>query len=229
MAVDQKAGDGIAGDTLYTKLNTTADSTGVLSKYSGVTFIYSLSETVSDRIIMVLQDFFKAYPLGIAFNSALQKVAKQVNITDQFSADTIGLPQVVVNSMPMDTQPISLGNKLGKETYNDHIYEVYSGIVNINTTFELYDSGKPNVGKLADIILLALMQYVREQLKSTYMTLHLNPRFSNPTKVNTSVDGIYRSTITVQIITEWNQYMEIETVDADTIRDVGAPPDTDLK
>jgi len=230
--VNPKYASGLAGDTLLTHLNTSGDNRANVSDYSSVTFIFGLSEQVSDMLIKVLQDFFQATTLGTAFNAHLGKVNKEVNILDQFTPDTVRLPQVVVSSLPVDHTPISLGNRLGQQTYFEEIFDVYGGQVRLNTTIEIYDSGKPNVHSLTDIIFLSLMQYVPMRMGAAQITVdHAKTRFTNATKVTGDKvgGGVYRIPLVVPIISEWRQYMKIDTVDADTLRTTPTNPSTSLK
>lgn len=219
--MNQHANSGIAGDSLYTHLNTTGDGKGILAAYGGVGFIYSLASNTSDMLIKILQDFFQAYALGREFNAGLAKVNKQVTIMDQFAADTQPLPQVVVTSMPADNMAISLGDKQGQQAFDDELYEVFGGQALINTTLELYDSGKPNVEKLADVIFLSLMYYVHMHMQIQYLTIDKPKiRFSNAVKItDTGLGGeLYRINLTMPIITEWKQFMQIETVDVEKMQ-----------
>ena len=220
--LNQRSGSGIAGDTLNTQLNTTANSTqSVLSLLSGPTFIFGLSESVSTRMIQCLQDFFQATSLGRDFNTKLHSVNKEVIIQDQFSAaDSQSLPQIVVASVPVDSVPVSLGNRIGQEEYNSHLYNVYGGNANLATTLEIYDSGKVNVCQLADIVFLSLMQYVKDSMESSYMFIQPQIRFTSVSKVNSSPvlgGAIYRITLSVPIVSEWRQYMEVVTVESSAI------------
>jgi hypothetical protein len=214
--LNQKSGSGIAGDTLNTQLNTTANSTeSIISLLAGPTFIFSLSEAVSLRMIQCLQDFFQIAPLGRDFNQKLWSVNKEVIIQDQFNTDSQALPQIVVTSVPVDSVPISLGNKLGREEYNGHLYDVYGGNANMATTLEIYDNGKVNVSKLADIVFLSLMQYVKESMQASQMFIQPQIRFTAAAKINASPvlgGAVYRIPLVVPVVSEWRQYMEIITV-----------------
>lgn len=219
--VNERMGSGIAGDALQTVLNTTANnSQAVLPLVSGPTFIFSLAEDVTARLIQCLQDFFQATSLGRTLRDTLGKVNKEVIVQDQYSSlDSQLLPQIVVTSVPGDHVPLSLGNKLGEEIYMDHLYRVYGGNVNITATLELYDSGKRNVCALADLVFLSLMEYVPEHMRRTGMTVQPQVKFNKATKTNTSVGGeVYFVPITVPIIAEWRQYMEINTVTTTQMR-----------
>ena len=223
---------GLAGDSLLTHLNTTGDSRGALSKYASTTFIFSMSEQVSDLLITSLQDFFQSDELAKELNNKLSLVEKEICVVDQFSTDTTRFPQVVVSSLPVDGIPLSLGNRLGKETYEDEIFDVYGGHVTMNTTIELYDSGKPNVHKLADLVFLSLMQYIPMKLQAVKMTPDIaKVRFSNANKVTgTNLGGeIYKIPLTIPITAEWRQYMKIETVDAGGITETATKPSQPLK
>lgn len=219
--VNQRSGDGVAGDTLNTQLNTTANNGGsVLSQYSEPTFIFSLSEAVSKRMIDCLQDFFQVAPLAKEFNRRLWAVNKEVIVQDQFSvSDSMSLPQIVVTAVPADHVPVSLGNKLGTTEFNDHLFEEYGGMANMIVTLELYDSGKVNVCQLADIVFLSLMQYVKQALQSTYMTIQPQIKFTNAQKTNAGVigGGVYKINLTVPVTAEWRQYMEVVTVTSGSI------------
>lgn len=228
-----RTNSGIAGDTLYSHLNMTGNQQRtVMGWYSGVTFIFGLSYQVSDMVIKVLQDFFQATTLGRDFNTHLNKVNKEVVILDQFAADTRPLPQVVVSSLPVDAVPLSLGNRLGQETYENELFDVYGGQVKLATTLEVYDGGKPNVHQLADVVFLAMMQYVPFRLGAMQMIVDVaNVRFTNATRVTGSNVGgeLYSIRLTFPIISEWRQYMEILTVDSAVIRAESTKPDTTLK
>jgi hypothetical protein len=212
---DPRSGSGIAGDSQVTHLNMTADvNRGDLGVFSGCDFIFGLSEGVSKQLIYVLQDFFQAVKLGKEFNDKLKRVNKEVVIMDEFAPDTQLLPQVVVQSIPVDHTPISLGNALGPATVNDQLFEVFGGTANMSTTLSIYDSGKANTCALADIIFLALMQYVPMRLGQQEMTVQPQVRFTNATKVTGPKVGgdVYKITLTVMIVGNWRQYLEIETV-----------------
>jgi len=220
--LNQRSGSGVAGDTLNTQLNTTANNTkSVIELCSGPTFIFGLSEAVSERMIQCLQDFFQVAPIAQEFNRKLWSVNKEVIIQDQFSVmDSQSLPQIVVTSVPVDAVPLSLGNRLGQEEYNDRLYEVYGGNANLAVTLEIYDSGKVNVSQLADIVFLGMMQYVSDMMRATMMTIQPQIRFTNASKVNASpvVGGaLFRITLTIPVVGEWRQYMEITTVNTTTI------------
>ena len=223
---------GLAGDTELTHLNTTGDNRAQVSRYTNSTFVFGMSYQVSDLLIKVLQDYFQATDLTKSLNAHLARVNKEVSVLDQFSPDTVRLPQIVVASLPVDHTPLSLGNRLGTDTYGDQIFNVWGGQVTMNTTIEIYDSGKPNVHDLADMVFLGLMQYVQTRMKASLMIVDVTKvRFSNANRVTgENVGGeVYRIPLTVPIISEWRQYMEIETVDSGTIRDVGSKPRTPLK
>lgn len=224
MSVTQKAGSGLAGDTLYNHINTTGDKRGAVSKYEGITFIFGLSESVSDRLIKILQDYFMIDTLGLAFNAALAKVNKEVVVLDEFNKDTMNLPQIVINAVPSDNVPLSLGNKLGMESFGDYDYDVYGGDVNHNVTISLYDAGKPNVQQLADIVFLALMQYIPTNMATTFMHVQPQVRFSNATKQSGDRLGgeYYLVRVTVPIRSEWRQFMKIDAVDTGTIRETAS-------
>lgn len=228
-----RSNSGVTGDTLYTHLNTTADQQNTVSGwYGGVTFVFGLSYQVSDTLIKVLQDFFQATTMGRDFNTHLNKVNKEVVIMDQFAPDMRPIPQIVVSSLPMDTVPLSLGNRLGQDTYNNEIYDVYGGQVRMAATLEIYDSGKPNVHQLADVVFLAMMQYVPFRLGALQMIVDIaNVKFTNATRITgTNVGGeIYAIKMTFPIISEWRQYMEILTVDSDVIRAESTKPESSLK
>ena len=230
--VNPKMASGLAGDTELTHLNTTGDNRSEVSKYSGSTFIFTMSYQVSDLLIKVLQDYFQATNLTRALNEHLAKVNKEVNVLDQFSPDTVRLPQIVVSSLPVDHTPISLGNRLGKDSYGDQLFDVWGGQVTMNATIEIYDSGKPNVHELADMVFLGLMQYVPTRMKASLMILDVTKvRFANANRVTgKNVGGeVYRIPLTIPIIADWRQYMEIETVDADKMRTDPTKPSTPVK
>jgi len=216
MALDPRAGSGIAGDSLVHHLNMTADpGKADLASYSGCTFIFGLSEEISKQVIYVLQDFFQATTMGRTFNDRLKKVNKEVVIMDEFAPDTQLLPQVVIKSVPVDHTPVSLGNRLGQETYGAQVFDVYGGLATLSTAIDLYESGKPNVCALADVVFLAFMQYVRDRLVPQGITIQPQIRFSAATKVTGLAVGgdVYRLSLNVNIIGNWKQYMEIQTVD----------------
>lgn len=220
MALDSVAGSGIAGDSLLTQLNMTADvEKGSIATFSGCEFIFGLSEETSKALIYVLQDFFQATNLGKNFNEKLKKVKKEVVVMDEFAPDTQRLPQVVVRSIPVDHTPVSFGNALGMQVVNDQVFEIYGGLATLNTTIDIYDQGKPNTCALADVVFLSLMQYVRDRLQLQNLTIQPNIRFTNATRVNAALVGgeLYRISLTLTIIGNWRQYLEIETVDADKI------------
>jgi len=232
MAINQFPASGLAGDTLVTKINTTGDDRSDVNNYYSTTFIFGLSYQVSDYLITVLQDYFQSNDLTKALNTRLGKVHKQVTVLDEFTPDTIGLPQIVVKSMPAESMPISLGNRIGKDTYGDEIFDVYGGQVLMNTTLEIYDSGKSSVHELADLVFLGIMQYIPNRLQTKQMIIdQARIRFANATRVTgTNVGGeVYRIPLTLPIRSEWRQYMKINTVDIDTIRNVPTPPETSLK
>ena len=220
MSVNQRAPNGVAGDTLSKPINSTGDVVGVLELYAGMSFIYSLSDEVSNSIIEALQDFFMAYPLGKAFNDSLAPVNKSVIIKDSFSADAQQLPQIVIQSTPAEHIPLHLGNKQGMETFNDRVFETYGGNVNIATSLNIYDSGKPNVARLADVVFLAFMYYVPMVLRRRYMFVQPQVKFTNPTKqTGTALGGdVFMNTLSVPVITDWHQYFELATPEQDTIR-----------
>ena len=217
--VNLRSKTGIAGDTLYQRMNLTADQMAEISLYTGVEFIYGLSESVSTRLIQVLQDFFMAYPIGKAFNAALKNVNKEVIILDDFAPDTQQLPQVVVNSMPQESMPVSLGNRVGREEYGELLFDVHQGLVNIATTWSIYEVDKPSLGRLADVLFLAFMQYVPYNMRRTGMTPQPKISFTNPGKLTgTKLGGsVFMSRMNVLIVSEWMQYMEIETIDTEKI------------
>jgi hypothetical protein len=230
--VNPAEASGLAGDTLLTRLNTTGDKRSEVSRYTGTTFVFGMSYQVSDYLIKVLQDYFQATSLTKELNERLGSVNKQVTVLDQFTPDTIGLPQVVVTSMPADSMALSFGNRLGRDTYNDELYDIYGGQITMNSTIEVYDSGKPNVHELADIVFLGLMQYVLMRMQAQQMILDTTRvRFTNANRITGDKVGgeVYRIPIVVPIVSEWRQYMKIETVDAGTIREVGTRPATALK
>jgi hypothetical protein len=231
--LNQKSGSGIAGDTLDTQLNTTANNTAAkLALYGDTKFIFGLSEDISTRMIQVLQDFFQADSLGRRYNRKLGEVNKEVIIQDQFSvADTQQLPQVVVTAVPVDALPVSLGNKLGEEEYGDQLFSVYGGNVTTNVILEIYDNGKPAVCKLADIVFLSMMEYVKEHMQISFMTVQPQIRFSQPTKVNATVVGgaVYKLTLSVPVVAEWRQYREIVAVESTAIQNDITGEDTQLK
>lgn len=229
MPINPMMSSGLAGDSLLTHLNTGGDKKASISNYTGTTFIFSMSEQVSDMLITVLQDYFQATDLTKELNTDLAKVLKEVTVLDQFTSDSVRLPQVVVSSLPADSIPLSLGNRIGQETYEDEIYDVYGGNVILNTTIEMYDSGKPNVHKLADMVFLGLMQYVPMRMGQLKMTMDVaKVRFSNANRITgTNVGGeIYKIPLTIPIISEWRQYMKIETVDTATLISVPTKPST---
>jgi hypothetical protein len=226
MTFDPRAGSGVAGDSLHRHLNMAADiDRGNLGIYTGCTFIFGLSEEVSTKVIDVLQDFFQATPIGRAFNERLKKSNKEVVILDEFALDTQSLPQVVVTAVPADNLPVSLGNRLGTETYGTQLFDVYGGLINMNVTLDLYDSGKPNVCQLADIIFLSFMQYVRDRLIPCGITSQPQVKFTKATKVNGVVVGgeVYKISLNVPVVSEWKQYLEIETVDVESIETQPTP------
>jgi len=214
MAMDPRAGSGLAGDSLLHHLNMTANvEKGGLAEYTDCTFIFGLSETVSSHVIYALQDFFQATKMGRAFNDRLKKVNKEVVIMDEFAPDTQRLPQVVVKSIPTDHVPVSLGNRLGKETFREQLFDVYGGMANMSTSIDIYESGKANVCALADVIFLSFMQYVRDRLIRINITPQPQVKFSSAAKVSGPLVGgdVYRITLVVPISSTWKQYLEIET------------------
>ena len=220
MAVNPRAMSGVGGDTQYTHLNTTADTQqGTLSPYFSSTFVYALSGDVSDRLIEVLQDFFNKDSLCRELNNKLGKVNKEVTIVDQFNIDTVGLPQIVVSSNPIDNIPDSFGDRIGQEQYLDELFYVYGGRANVNTTIELYDSGKPNVEQLADLVFLGMMHFVYYSMMQTMMFIEKPKiRFSNATRSSTTTGGeTYQIKFTVPIQTQWRQYFKIDTIDIEKI------------
>lgn len=236
MAVDPRSGSGLAGDTLLTRINSTGDQHRAdVSNFYSTTFVYGMSYQVSDMLIKVLQDYFQSNDLTTELNTELAKVNKEVVVLDQFTPDTVTLPQIIVSSLPADHIPLSFGNRIGQETFTDsessteEIYDVYGGDVLLNTTLELYDSGKPNVHRLADIVFLGLMQYVSMRLGNAFMTLDLSRvRFANATRVTgTGVGGeLYRIPITFGVRSEWRQYFKHHTVDVSAIRNSISEEDT---
>ena len=220
MSIDTRAGSGIAGDSLVHHLNMTADiGKGQLSNYADCTFIFGLSEEVSKQFIYVLQDFFQSNKLGQAYNDKLKKTGKEVIIMDEWALDTQLLPQIVVKSMPVDNIPVSLGNRLGKEEFENQIFETYGGMANLATSLDIYAQGKAAVCSLADIVFLSLMQYVKDRLMQVNISVQPQIRFSSANKVTgVSVGGeVYRISLSVPVIGEWKQYLEIETVDTNSI------------
>jgi hypothetical protein len=173
-------------------------------------FIFSLSEEVSSRMVEVLQDFFNAYPLGKEFQDSLVKAHKEVRITDTNPTDQQQYPLIVVESIPNESVPVSLGNVLGYEEYNERNYVVYGGNANVNTTLRIYDTGKVGAGKLADVVFLALMHYAMMELKRSFIFLQPQVRFTKPTKLTgTNLGGdVWMCTVNVPIVTEWRQYFE---------------------
>ena len=230
--VNPKVASGLAGDTLLTHLNTTGDKRSEVSTYSGTTFIFGMSQQVSDVLIKVLQDYFQATTFTQAINTHLGRVNKEVSVLDQFTPDTVRLPQIIVSSLPVDHTPISLGNRLGQDTYGEQLFDIYGGQITMSTTIEIYDSGKPNVHELADMVFLGLMQYVSMRMMASQMIVDTTKvRFTNATRVTGAAVGgeVYRIPLVVPIISEWRQYMEIETVDSEEIIEEGTKPDTSLK
>jgi hypothetical protein len=229
--MNPKSASGLAGDTLLTHLNTTGDSRGSSGKYTDSTFIFGLSYQVSDLLIKVFQDYFQSNSLVKTLNTKLAKVNKEVSILDQFTPDTMRLPQIVVTSLPVDHIPLSFGNRIEQVTYDDHVYDVYGGQVNIGSTIEIYDSGKPNVHELADLVFLGLMQYVPMRMGTSQIIVDTaKVRFANATKTTSGLGGdVYRINLTVPLISEWRQYFEIETVDVETIRNTITCEETNLK
>lgn len=220
MAVNPRAMSGVSGDTTYTHLNTTGDTQqGTLSPYTGSTFIFSLASDTSDRLIKVLQDFFNKDTLCKELNAKLGKVNKEVTVVDQFMIDTVGLPQIVVSSNPVENIAESFGNRIGQEQYGDELFYVYGGRANINTTIELYDSGKPNVESLADLVFLGLMHFAYYNLMQTAMFIETPKiKFTNATRsTNTTGGEIYQIKLTLPIQTEWRQYFKIDTIDIEKI------------
>jgi hypothetical protein len=220
MAVNPRAMSGVSGDTQYTHLNTAADTQkGTLSPYTGSTFIYALTGETSDRLIKVLQDFFNKDTLCRELNAKLGKVNKEVTVVDQYMIDTVGLPQIVVSSNPVDNIADSLGDRIGQEEYESELFYVYGGRANVNTTIELYDSGKPNVENLADLVFLGLMHFVYYNMMQTMMFIEKPKiRFSNATRSTTTAGGeVYQIKLTVPIQTQWRQYFKIDTIDIDKI------------
>ena len=220
MAIDPRAGSGLAGDSLVHHLNMTADpGKASIGSYSGCTFIFGLSEEVSKQVIYVLQDFFQATSLGRQFNDRLKKVNKEVIIMDEFAPDTQLLPQVVVRSTPVDHTPVSLGNRLGQETYGSQIFDVYGGLATLSTTIDIYEIGKPNVCALADVIFLSFMQYVRDRLLALQITTQPQIKFTAATRVTGLTVGgeVYKLSLAVPIVSNWKQYLEIETVGAESM------------
>ena len=230
--VNLKLSSGLGGDTLLTHLNTTGDKRSEVSDYSSTTFIFGMSYQVSDMLIKVLQDYFQATTFTKSINNRLGRVNKEVSILDQFTPDTVRLPQIIVSSLPVDHMALSFGNRLGRDTYEDEIFDIFGGQITMNTTIEIYDSGKPNVHELADMVFLGLMQYVPNRLKSSQMIVDMPKlRFTNANRVTgTNVGGeVYRIPMNVPIISEWRQYMKIETVDTGEIRREATKPVTNYK
>lgn len=229
--MDLKDASGLAGDTALTYLNTTGDKRGGVSNYASTTFVFGLSYQVSDAVIKILQDFFHATELGRSFNTALAKVKKEVCVLDQYAQDTVQLPQIVVNSIPADNVQLSFGNRLGQDTYGDEIYDVYGGQVQMSTTVEIYESGKPNVHALADAVFLAFMQYVPDRLLPLLIIQDRKVRFSSARRMpeNTVGGEVYRIAFTLQLTSEWRQYMKIETVDMDKINVTATKPETSIR
>ena len=226
MAFDPRAGSGIAGDTLVHHLNMTADvERGSMAEFSGCEFIFSLSEDVSKQVINVLQDFFQATKLGRMFNNRLKKVNKEVIIMDEFAPDTQPMPQVVVKSIPVDHTPVSLGNRLGMEPFGDQLFVVYGGLATMNTTLDIYDTGKASVCALADVIFLSLMQYVRDRLAQLTITIQPQIRFTTAQKITGLTVGgeVYRISLSVTIVSNWKQFLEVDTVSTDTIETQPTP------
>jgi len=220
MAVNPRSNSGVSGDTLYTHLNPTGDvQAGTLSPYSGSVSIFSLATDTSDRLIKVLQDFFNTDTLCKALNAKLGKVNKEVTIVDQYMIDIRGLPQIVVSSNPVENISDSFGDRIGYEEYGDELFYVYGGRANINTTIELYDSGKPNVEELAEIVFLGLSHFVYYNLMQTMQFIDKSKiKFSNATRSTTATGGeVYQIKLTMPIMTQWRTYFKADTTGIEEI------------
>jgi hypothetical protein len=225
--VNQKSGSGISGDTLYSSLNIAAGNRATIDAFSSCSFIFTLSEEISNLTVEILQDFFKRYPLGITFNRELKKVNKELTIVASYSDQTQNVPQVTVESLPVDGVPVSLGNRNGLvEDAQGHLYEHYTGLANLNTTLSIRDTGKRNVAKLADVLFLALMQFVPFHMGTRFVNVRPQVKFSNPIKETGSKLGgeIYLTKLNVIMDAEWHQYMEVVAPTVDGI-EVDSTPD----
>jgi len=234
-SVDQRAGSGVTGDTLYTNMNPVGDRTGESSLYSGIGFIYTLSEEVSEQLIMIIQDYFSAYPLGQQYLAKLALANKEVTVTDEFVTDGVQLPQIVVQGMPADAFPLSFGNKLGYETYKGHKYLAYGGHAIFNATISVYDGSMRSCKELVDILFLGFMHYIKARLQALYTWPEDSKiRFSNPTKMapaNGTVTGVgsemYVSRFSLNLSTEWKQFFEISAPELAGIKHTGSAEDSD--
>lgn len=217
MPVNFQDGSGVAGDTLVTTINTTAatDQAGI-GVFGEPVFVFGLSEQVSARFIQVIQDFFNRNPLCRTLNTKLAKVNKEVKILDCFAPDTQSLPQIVVSSMPVTHSPISLGNRLGMQEVDGHAYMVYGGNLAIESQIELYELGKTNICDLADLLFLGLMQYIPFCMAQTQIVVQPNIRFTPASEYRkAAIDGeVFKLTLTVPVVSEWRQYMEIGSSDS---------------
>ena len=232
---NQRAGSGIAGDTLYTSMNPSGNRTGEGSQWGGIGFIYTLSEQVSEQLITIIQDYFQAYPLGQQYLAHLALANKEVVVTDEFVKDGVQLPQVVVQGMPADAFPLSFGNKLGYETYMDHKYQVYGGHAVFNATIAVYEGSMRSCKELVDILFLGFMYYIKIRLQTLFTWPEDSKlRFSNPTKMapaSGTATGVgsemYVSRFSVNLRTEWKQFFEIVSPEMAGIKHTGSVEDSD--
>lgn len=229
------AGSGLSGDTLYSSMNTVGDKTAEITNFTGVEFIYALSDQVSESIIEVMQDFFNAYPLGKTFQNRLKEVGKEVVVLDEFSPDTVNIPQIVVSGMPADNIPLGFGNKLGEIDYNGHHYVRIGGDANFNSTVSVYEGSMQSCKKLVDVVFLGFMFYIKMRLQSQQIWPEdTKLRFTNPTKVSSAggnigrVGGeVYSSKITFNIRTHWDQFFEVSGPDLEGLVFQGSSEDSD--
>ena len=233
-SVNQRSGSGVSGDTLYTSQNLSGDRTGESGLYTGIEFIYTMSEQLSDQLIMIIQDYFQAYPFGQQYLAHLALADKEVIVTDEFVKDGVQLPQVVVQGMPADAFPLSFGNHLGYEDYMGHRYKVIGGHAIFNASIAVYEGSLSSCKKLIDVLFLGFMHYIKERLQALFTWPEDSKiRFSNPTKYapgSGTVSGVgsemYVSRFSLNLRTEWKQFFEITAPEIAGIEHTGSVTDS---
>lgn len=220
MAVTQFAGNGIAGDTLYSKMSTAADRNGIITPAIRKTNIFSLASDFSDFLIKSIQDYFQYEETCRDINVKLAKVNKQITVLDQYALDTIGLPQIVVASNPVKHSAHSFGNRMGTEEYNGQLFEVWGGRANISSNIEIWDTGKPNVEELADLLFLGLSTDINNSLMVQNVFLDIAAiSYTNAKRSNMRIGGeTFVITMSVPATSEWRQYIEHAPLEGEEIR-----------
>ena len=234
MSVSQRALSGVGGDTLYSSLNMSGDKgRAVSSVYGDANFIYTLSEELSEKLIEIIQDYFNSYSLTKTYQQNLAKVNKEVIVLDEFAPDTVSLPQIVVQAMPADNFPLSLGNNLGRTTYMGHFYDVFGGRATFKSTLAIYDGSLNSCKKLVDILFLGFSYYIKKRLEAIQIWPEVKISFSNPTKmavpgsaVTTVGSEMYVSKFSFNISTDWRQFFEIVGPDVAGMKHTGDVEDS---